>query len=117
MVETRSKTRSRYNIYNWLKENNMLVTESQLKKLGLKPDHKQVIFHEYIYGYDETKVRLFALAPEGYRWVEDLDMYKEVDDILYALFKEEREKEKNNEPNRLEFYRKALCVYFMLEKL
>lgn len=78
IVETRSiknnePPKDKNNLYNWLKENKMLLNENQIKEKGLIKE--KVIFHEFVFGWPISQYeRIYAVAPEGYNWIEDIEL-------------------------------------------
>ena len=101
-------------LYNWLKKNNLLLTGTQIEKLGLKNDSKKVIWYEYVVGCPECKwEKIYAVAPDGYHWLEDLDVYKKDDNDFYNFIIKKR---KEKDDSFMEFFREAICQCFILEK-
>jgi hypothetical protein len=61
--------KNKKNLYSWLKNNNLLLTESQITELGLIDDSKKVIWHEFVFGCPPCEwKRIYAVLPEGYHW-------------------------------------------------
>lgn len=126
VVETRSKKNKKIkkvikhtipkrkkNLYDWLKKNNLLLTMSQIKELGLKVDNKKVIWHEFVFGCPICKwEKIYALAPEGYHWKEYIEIYKKDDYDMYELV---MEKKREKDEKFMEFFRDAICQCFILE--
>jgi hypothetical protein len=107
------------NLYNWLKQNNLIYTQDQVKQMGLNTnDCYKVIWHEYVYSCPSCAHQyLYAVAPEGYYWKEYIDPDDEYTKEIFGYFIEGKIYGSARYESAVQQFRYLICQSFILDKI